>query len=435
MSAFTLTDGWAGDLDPDGEPEPPGTRSTRVTLDVVVPVYNEELDLPRSVARLHDYLSSRVPMSFRITIADNASTDRTAAIVDELARQHPQVRAVHLGQKGRGRALKQVWLDSDADVLVYMDVDLSTDLSALLPLVAPLVSGHSDLAIGTRLHRGSRVIRGPKREFISRCYNLILRGTLAARFSDAQCGFKAIRRNVAQQLLPLVQDTGWFFDTELLVLAERSGLRIHEVPVDWTDDPDSRVDIAQTAKDDLRGVWRVGRALANGSLPLADVRQQLGRAPLEPATPGVPSGMTKQIVRFAAIGVASTLAYLVLFFLFRLGVDAQAANFLALAITAVANTAANRRLTFGIQGRTGAVRHQFQGFGVFLLGLGITSGSLALLTAITAQPSVPVEIAVLVLANLVATAVRFVLLRSWVFRRAAEPAASPTRIPVTTIEE
>ena len=139
-----------------------------------------------------------------------------------------------------------------------MDVDLSTDLAALLPLVAPLISGHSDVAIGTRLHRGSRVIRGPKREFISRCYNLILRGTLAARFSDAQCGFKAIRADVARELLPLVQDTGWFFDTELLVLAERSGLRIHEVPVDWVDDPDSRVNIVRRAKDDLKGVARVG---------------------------------------------------------------------------------------------------------------------------------------------------------------------------------
>ena len=288
MSAYTLTDGPTGDYAPDGDPHGPSTRPTRVTLDIVVPVYNEEFDLPRSVSRLHDYLSTQVPMSFRITIADNASTDGTAQIADRLATRYPDVRAVHLPEKGRGRALKQVWLDSDADVLVYMDVDLSTDLSALLPLVAPLVSGHSDLAIGTRLHRGSRVIRGPKREIISRCYNLILRGTLAARFSDAQCGFKAIRRNVAQQLLPLVQDNGWFFDTELLVLAERSGLRIHEVPVDWTDDPDSRVDIVQTAMDDLRGVWRVGRALAGGALPLADVRQQLGRAALDPDTPGYP---------------------------------------------------------------------------------------------------------------------------------------------------
>ena len=150
---------------------------------------------------------------------------------------------LHLAEKGRGRALKQVWSASDAPVLAYMDVDLSTDLHALLPLVAPLLSGHSDLAIGTRLARGSRVVRGPKREFISRCYNLLLRGTLRRGFSDAQCGFKAIRTDVAAQLLPLVEDTGWFFDTELLVLAERAGLRIHEVPVDWVDDPDSRVDI------------------------------------------------------------------------------------------------------------------------------------------------------------------------------------------------
>ena len=422
MSAFTLTDGWAGDAAQDGEPDLPRTRPTQATLDIVVPVYNEELDLPRSVARLHDYLTAQVPMSFRITIADNASTDATAAIADRLAEQFPEVRAVHLTQKGRGRALKQVWLESDADVLVYMDVDLSTDLSALLPLVAPLVSGHSDLAIGTRLHRGSRVVRGPKREFISRCYNLILRGILATRFSDAQCGFKAIRRNVAQQLLPLVQDTGWFFDTEMLVLAERSGLRIHEVPVDWTDDPDSRVDIVQTAKDDLRSVWRVGCALAVGRLPLSDVRRQLGRGSLDPGTPGVPSGLTRQIVRFVAVGVASTLAYLLLFFLFRLGVGAQAANFLALAITAVANTAANRRLTFGIRGREGVARHQVQGFGIFLLGLAITSGSLTALSSVSPEPSVPVEIVVLVLANLLATVVRFVLLRGWVFRAAFSPA-------------
>ena len=185
------------------------------------------------------------------------------------------------------------------------------------------------------------------------------------RTAGIRAASQAIRRTVSQQLLPLVQDNDWFFDTELLVLAERSGLRIHEVPVDWTDDPDSRVDIVQTAMDDLRGVWRVGRALAGGALPLADVRQQLGRAALDPGTPGVPTGMTRQIVRFAAIGIVSTLAYLVLFFLLRMGAGAQAANFLALAITAVANTAANRRLTFGVRGRQGAVRHQFLGIGVF----------------------------------------------------------------------
>ena len=228
-------------------------------LDIVIPVYNEEAELRRAVIRLHDYLMTSVPLSFRITIADNASTDGTAGIADELAFEFDNIRAGHLPEKGRGRALKAAWSASDAAVLAYMDVDLSTDLDALLPLVAPLISGHSDIAIGTRLHRGSRVIRGPKREFISRCYNLILRGVLAAHFCDAQCGFKAIRADVAQQLLPLVQDNGWFFDTELLVLAERSGLRIHEVPVDWIDDPDSKVDIVSTAMGTF-SVWRESAA-------------------------------------------------------------------------------------------------------------------------------------------------------------------------------
>ena len=187
---------------------------------------------------------------------------------------------MHLAQKGRGRALAAVWSASDAPVLAYMDVDLSTDLGGLLPLVAPLISGHSDVAIGSRLARGARVVRGPKREFISRCYNLILRTVLGVRFSDAQCGFKAVRRDAAQQLLPLVEDTGWFFDTELLVLAERAGLRIHEVPVDWVDDPDSRVDIVATAVADLKGVARVLGGLASGRIPVAQVRARFGRAPL-----------------------------------------------------------------------------------------------------------------------------------------------------------
>ena len=212
-------------------------------LDVVVPVYNEQAALADSVRRLHRHLTEQFPFTFRITIADNASVDATPAIAARLADEFDEVRVRRLEQKGRGRALHAVWSTSDAQVLAYMDVDLSTDLAALLPLVAPLISGHSDVAIGTRLSRGSRVVRGAKREIISRCYNLILRSTLAARFSDAQCGFKAIRADVAHALLPHVEDTGWFFDTELLVLAERSGLRIHEVPVDWVDDPDSRVDI------------------------------------------------------------------------------------------------------------------------------------------------------------------------------------------------
>ena len=191
-----------------------------------------------------------------------------------------------------------MWTASDAPVLAYMDVDLSTDLNALLPLVAPLISGHSDLAIGSRLSRSSRVVRGAKRELISRAYNLILRGSLAARFSDAQCGFKAIRAEAARELLPLVEDTSWFFDTELLVLAERAGMRIHEVPVDWIDDPDSRVDIVATALADLRGIVRVRAGLARGTL----------KVPRPPDSGPPPRGLPWPLPRVVALAAASTLA-------------------------------------------------------------------------------------------------------------------------------
>ena len=388
-------------------------------LDVVVPVYNEERDLGPCVQRLHTHLTEAFPYRFRITVADNASTDRTLAVAQALATQYDEVSVVHLDQKGRGRALRTVWSASDAPVLAYMDVDLSTDLNALLPLVAPLISGHSDLAIGSRLSRTSRVVRGAKREIISRCYNVILRGTLRARFSDAQCGFKAIRADVAERLLPLVEDTAWFFDTELLVLAERSGLRIHEVPVDWVDDPDSRVDVVATAVADLKGVARVGKALATGELPVAQLRRELGREEIvgtgADETAGVAPGMTAQILRFAVIGVISTVAFLLLYSLFRTAMPAQVSNLLALVITAVANTAANRRLTFGIRGRRHAGRSQVEGLVVFGLGLVLTSGSLALLDVLRPGAGHVTELVVLVIANAVATLLRFVAYRAWVF--------------------
>jgi glycosyltransferase involved in cell wall biosynthesis len=260
----------------------PAAPTDAAVLDVVVPVHNEETDLGPSVHRLHAYLTGSFPYPFQITVADNASTDSTARIAAQLADDLPAVTVLRLAEKGRGRALRTAWASSAAPVLAYMDVDLSTDLAGLLPLVAPLISGHSDLAIGTRLARSSRVVRGPKRQVISRCYNTLLRGALRTRFSDAQCGFKAIRADVAAALLPLVEDTGWFFDTELLVLAERAGLRIHEVPVDWIDDSDSRVDLAATALADLHGIARLGRTLVTRALPLAALRAQLGREPLKP---------------------------------------------------------------------------------------------------------------------------------------------------------
>jgi glycosyltransferase involved in cell wall biosynthesis len=226
-------------------------------VEIVIPVYNEQTALEGSVRMLHGYLSATFPFSWQITIVDNASSDGTLQVARRLMYELPEVGAMHLREKGRGRALRAAWLASGAEVVAYMDVDLSTDLAALLPLVAPLMSRHSDVAIGTRLHPAASVTRSAKRELISRAYNRLLRLALRASFSDAQCGFKAIRADAAAQLVPLIADQEWFFDTELLVLAQRRGLRIHEVPVDWVEDLDSRVEIVPTALADLRGVARL----------------------------------------------------------------------------------------------------------------------------------------------------------------------------------
>ncbi len=379
-----------------------------VVLDLVVPVLDEEHVLGAAVRRLHGHLEHVFPYPFRITVADNASTDRTPQVAATLADELPHVQVVRLGQRGRGRALRQVWSASDAHVLAYCDVDLSTDLDALLPLVAPLLSGHSDLAIGTRLHRDSRVVRGLRREAISRCYNLVLRTALGASFSDAQCGFKAIRADVARELLPLVEDPSWFFDTELLVLAQRSGLRIHEVPVDWYDDPDSRVDVVATAREDLRGVWRMHRSFATGALPTEKLRARMGRT-----TPM--AGVGAQTIRFGLVGVATTVLHLGLFALLAVHLTAQPANVLALVLATVVNTSANRRWTFGIRGPRHAARHQLQGLAVFAATWAMTAGALLGLSAL--WPGAPTSVQTLVVGavTVVSTVAKFVLMRAWVF--------------------
>ncbi|MGO3326757.1 glycosyltransferase [Gordonia sp. (in: high G+C Gram-positive bacteria)] len=408
----TLEPQQADEVDESAESCPP-------VLDIVVPVYNEEDGLETAVERLRDHLSTHVPYASRVTIADNASTDDTLPIARRLAAEYDDVRVVQLSKKGRGGALNRVWRTSDAEIVAYCDVDLSTDLNALMPLIAPLISGHSDIAIGTRLSRSSRVVRGPKREMISRCYNLLLRTTMHAHFSDAQCGFKAMRTDVARRILPYVKDTGWFFDTELLVLAERIGLRIAEVPVDWTDDPDSSVDIVATAVADLRGCARVAWAFARGTLPIAQLRATLGRDRRPgPQVDGVPHGMVGQVVRFCAVGVASTIAYALLYLLLHSVLGAQAANFAALALTAIANTAVNRRFTFGIRGSDRVLRDQFVGLCVFGFGWAVTAMALVCLHSFAPDAGRIAELAVLVVANLVATATRFVGLRTLFSTRA-----------------
>jgi len=365
---------------------------TAPLIDIVVPVYNERSALERSIRRLHGFLEANMPFAWRIVIADNASTDGTSAIARALAAELSCTEALVLPAKGRGRALRAAWSASEADVLCYMDVDLSTDLRGLLPLVAGIVSGHSDLAIGTRLAPGSHVERGPKRELISRCYNALLHVTLGARFSDAQCGFKAISAQAARTLLPEVRDEAWFFDTELLTLAQRRGMRIHEVAVDWVDDGDSRVEILPTALADLRGVARL--ALAT------------------------------RVVRFALIGVISTIAYALLFLALRPELGAPWANAVALALTAIANTHANRHITFGVRGSRGLLTQHAGGALAFLFALCLTDGALALLSSLDPHPAHWLEVTVLVAASVLATIVRYLALRSWVFSRAQRPAAT-----------
>ncbi|MEJ2711225.1 MAG: glycosyltransferase family 2 protein, partial [Anaerolineales bacterium] len=292
-----------------------GLVAPKETLDVevVVPVYNEESALESSIRQLHAYLVDEFPLAAVITIADNGSTDGTWQIARRLEVELPLVRVMHLERKGRGLALRSAWSRSQAQVIAYMDVDLSTGLDALFPLVAPLLSGHSDMAIGTRLARSAWVDRSTKRELISRSYNTLLRLLLRVDFSDAQCDFKAIRADRACALLPLVENNNWFFDSELLVLAERAGMRIHEVPVDWVEDTDSRVDIRATAIEDLKGMLRLASSLGTGRIRLPQgLDRNLSRSWLRL------DGLFAQMIRFAGVGVASTLFYFILYLALRL---------------------------------------------------------------------------------------------------------------------
>jgi hypothetical protein len=404
-------------------------------LEIVVPVYNEAQQLAASVTALRSFLDRSFPLATVVTIADNASTDDTWTIATGLAASLPGVQALRLDRKGRGRALRAAWSASAAPVVAYMDVDLATGLEALLPLVAPLLTGHSDVAIGTRLAPGAHVVRGARREIISRSYNLLLRSALGVSCSDAQCGFKALRREAAELVLPLVEDQAWFFDTEVLVTAQRLGLRIHEVPVDWVDDLDSRVAVAHTAWLDLCGVARLsGRsarrraATARRSLPGAPGLPGNGSpstaVPPAPApTPATGRGTERvvdevfadELLRFAGVGIVSTLAYVALFALLEPWTGPYVANVVAIVACSLGNTAVHR-------GMAGSARHGLDrtrrwGVGAALLGvsLGFTTAALAATRALGLDTLAP-ELLAVTLANLAAAALRFAILRTWIFR-------------------
>ncbi|MEP6572347.1 MAG: dolichyl-phosphate beta-glucosyltransferase [Gemmatimonadota bacterium] len=238
-------------------PIPPEKR----TVDVVIPVLNEAHVLEKSVQTVRAFLKTSLPYQWRVVIVDNGSSDGTDEIGRRLAAELPDVHFVHLHQRGRGRALRHAWTQSDADVVSYTDVDLSTELPALPKLIDAIFNDGYDVATGSRLMKESKTVRGYKREFISRAYNVMIKAVLFTSFSDAQCGFKAVSRRAVNEIVPQIKDQSWFFDTELLVLAEKQGYRVKDVPVLWIEDDDSRVKIVKTAWDDIKGVFRLRWAL------------------------------------------------------------------------------------------------------------------------------------------------------------------------------
>ena len=230
----------------------------KLKVDVVIPVYNEQRILESSIDTLRTFLLENFSKyDWKIIIANNASKDNTLEIAKRITRKYKDVRLVHLDQKGRGRALKKAWLSSKADIVSYMDVDLSTELSAFPKMIEGMLAGKCNVATGTRLTKQSNTIRRLFREVLSRGYNYIIRAVLWVHYSDAQCGFKAVTRKGLKDLVPLIKDNEWFFDTELLTLAEKFGYGIYELPIKWVEDKDSRVSIAKTIYQYLRDVTRL----------------------------------------------------------------------------------------------------------------------------------------------------------------------------------
>ncbi|MGN9836593.1 glycosyltransferase [Nonomuraea sp. H19] len=379
------------------------------SVDIVIPVLNEERALPGCVRTLARFLEGGFPLPWRITIVDNGSTDATWPVATALAGRFERVYARRIDIRGRGAALRTAWRDSPADIVAYMDVDLSTDLDALFPLVAAVASGHSEIAVGTRLAPGARTRRSLRREVVSRAYNALLRYGFGAAFSDAQCGFKAARADVVRPLMNKIEDDAWFFDTELLLLAEHNGLRVHEVPVDWIEDIDSRVRVVRTAIDDLKGLARVAWSMSMGR-----ARVEVTRSEPTPRHPDAivarPRAVTlAKFMSFAAIGVVSVVLYSLIYLPLREFWSPATANLGALVLTGILNTEANRRWTFG---RRTAMR--LRAAALFLANYVLTT--MAVL-AVPPGAGRPAEVAAVVATYCLLIMIRFTALDRWVFSR------------------
>ncbi|MFG6193173.1 glycosyltransferase [Nonomuraea sp. JJY05] len=385
------------------------TTARPASVDIVIPVLNEERALPGCVRTLARFLGDGFPLPWRITIVDNGSTDATWPVANELAGQFERVHVRRLDIRGRGAALRAAWQDSPADIVAYMDVDLSTDLGALFPLVASVASGHSEIAIGSRLARGARTRRSVRREVVSRAYNALLRYGFGVRFSDAQCGFKAARADVVRPLMAKVEDDSWFFDTELLLLAEHNGLRVHEVPVDWIEDTDSRVKIFRTAVDDLKGLARVAWSMSMGRARVEVARSEL--APTHPdAVVARPRAVTMaKFTSFAAAGVVSAILYALVYLPLRDVWPQAVTNFAALVLAGVVGTEANRRWTFHRRAATHVRAATF-----FLANYALTTMAVLALPRGAGRLT---EVGAVAGTYCLLTLIRFTALDRWVFSR------------------
>lgn len=230
---------------------------------LVIPVYNEEAVLEQNITKLHSFFHEKnIPFSIEMCIADNGSTDNTGIIAKQLLKKYPSMTYLYLDQKGRGRALKKAWTESTADIVSYMDVDLSTELDAYIPLIEAIAQG-ADIATGSRYLHTSKIDRKLIREFLSRSYNFLLHCFFHLSVLDSQCGFKAVSKKTADFLLPLVKDNFWFFDTELLLLANYYHLNVIEIPIVWTKGKYSKVKMPSTAYDYIKNMIRMKRRLKN----------------------------------------------------------------------------------------------------------------------------------------------------------------------------
>ncbi len=230
-------------------------------ISIILPVYNEEECLEKNTETVLKY-AKKFYENFEIVITDNASIDKTLDIAKKLSKKYKEIRYIHLDQKGRGRVLKKAWNESKADILAYSDIDLSTDIKAIKKLTDAIDQGY-DIATASRHSKQSQLDRTFKREILSKGYNFLLKLFLNTKISDAQCGFKAVNRRVVKEIIPLVKDNEWFFDTEMLILAERKGFRIKEIPVKWVEHAGSTVHIKKTVTDYLKSVFRLRKELSD----------------------------------------------------------------------------------------------------------------------------------------------------------------------------